>query len=199
MNKSEFLAALKQKLCGLPEEEIESSVEYYSEMIDDRIGEGMSEEEAVAAVGSVDEATSCILKEVPLAKLVRDRVMPKRKLSGWEIALIITGSPIWLTLLLAFLVVILAVYLVLWAFIVTMYALDLTLGICLPVGIMGLFEMIGRGYAASGMFVFGAGLFCSGLAILLTMLTVKLTKGLLLASRNAVLQAKKCLLGKENQ
>lgn len=199
MNRSEFLAALKQKLRGLPEEEIESSVEYYSEMIDDRIGEGMSEEEAVAAVGSVDEATSRILEEVPLAKLVRDRVMPKRKLSGWEIALLIIGSPLWLTLLIAFLSVVFALYCVLWALVVAMYAVDLALGVCLPTGVIGLFELIMRDYTASGLFVFGGGLLCGGLAILLTMLTVRLTKSLLTASKSAVLWAKKCLVGKENQ
>ncbi len=198
MNKSEFLAALKKKLYGLPEEEIESSAEYYSEMIDDRIGEGMSEEAAVAAVGSVDEATGRILEEIPLTKLVRDRVMPKRKLNGWETALIIIGAPLWITLLLCFFVVVWALYIVLWALIVVIYAVDLALGVCLPVGIIGLFELIFRGYAASGLLALGAGLLCGGLAILLTMLSGKLTKGLISVGKNTVLWIKKCLLGKES-
>ena len=48
MSKTEFLTELKKALEGLPEEDIEKSLEYYSEMIDDRIEDGLSEEEAVA-------------------------------------------------------------------------------------------------------------------------------------------------------
>lgn len=42
MNKQEFLGALRRGLLGLPEEDIENSVEFYSEMIDDRIDERRS-------------------------------------------------------------------------------------------------------------------------------------------------------------
>lgn len=42
MNKQDFLGALRRGLLGLPEEDIENSVEFYSEMIDDRIDEGRS-------------------------------------------------------------------------------------------------------------------------------------------------------------
>ena len=47
MNKVEFLEQLRRGLNGLPQEEIEERVTFYSEMIDDRIEEGFSEEEAV--------------------------------------------------------------------------------------------------------------------------------------------------------
>ena len=46
MNKQEFLYELKGKLWALSEEEKKSSLEYYTEMIDDRMEDGLSEEEA---------------------------------------------------------------------------------------------------------------------------------------------------------
>jgi uncharacterized membrane protein len=49
MNKSQFLKQLAAKLEGLRQHEIDSTIFYYSEMIDDRVEDGMSEEEAVAA------------------------------------------------------------------------------------------------------------------------------------------------------
>ena len=55
MLKQEFLAQLRDALCGLPQRDIDERLTFYSEMIDDRMEEGLSEEEAVAAVGSVDE------------------------------------------------------------------------------------------------------------------------------------------------
>ena len=43
MNKEQFLIELASALAGLPEEDIEKSLEFYSEMIDDRIENGMTE------------------------------------------------------------------------------------------------------------------------------------------------------------
>ena len=53
MNKTEFLDALRHALGKLPSYEVEQSIAFYAEMIDDRIEDGMSEQEAVAALGSV--------------------------------------------------------------------------------------------------------------------------------------------------
>ena len=47
MNKEEFLSELRTKLSGLPQEDIEERISFYSEMIDDRMEDGISEEEAV--------------------------------------------------------------------------------------------------------------------------------------------------------
>ena len=49
MGKQEFLAQLRKGLQGLPQEDIEERLTFYSEMIDDRMEEGLSEEEAVSA------------------------------------------------------------------------------------------------------------------------------------------------------
>ena len=47
MNKQEFLARLQKGLSGLPGEEIEEHLAFYSEMIDDRMEDGIPEETAV--------------------------------------------------------------------------------------------------------------------------------------------------------
>ena len=51
MTKYEFLEKLKSGLHGLPDKELKSSLEYYGEMIDERIEGGLSEEDAVAQLG----------------------------------------------------------------------------------------------------------------------------------------------------
>ena len=51
MNKTEFVNQLSAGLMGLSQEDIKRSVDFYTEMIDDRIEDGMPEEEAVAALG----------------------------------------------------------------------------------------------------------------------------------------------------
>ena len=55
MRKEEFLTALRAGLTGLSPEGVEKLVEFCSEMIDDRMEDGLTEEEAVAAAGSLDE------------------------------------------------------------------------------------------------------------------------------------------------
>ena len=61
MTKAEFLAELRAAISGLPEADIEKSLDFYSEMIDDRVEDGLSEEEAVAALGSVENIKTQIL------------------------------------------------------------------------------------------------------------------------------------------
>lgn len=51
MNKQAFLEALNEKTASLPEQDKARLLEYFAEMIDDRIEDGVSEEEAVAAMG----------------------------------------------------------------------------------------------------------------------------------------------------
>ena len=50
MTKQEFLRALWNKLSALPSEDVGRALDYFSEMIDDRMENGLTEEEAVAAV-----------------------------------------------------------------------------------------------------------------------------------------------------
>ena len=48
MNKDLFMNELMARLSGLPQADIEERLAFYSEMIDDRIEDGMTEEEAAA-------------------------------------------------------------------------------------------------------------------------------------------------------
>ena len=63
MTKNEFTVRLKKLLGGLPQEDIEKSIDFYSEMIDDGIEDGMSEEEAVAAIGDIEDIVINIKSE----------------------------------------------------------------------------------------------------------------------------------------
>ena len=118
MNKRQFISGLRKKLSRLPRKEAEERVAFYSEMIDDRMEEGLSEEEAVKAVGSVDN----IAKQIPGAEGADGT---KRDLSGWDIALLIIGSPIWAPLLIAALAIYFSLYAVLWSLVITMWAVEL--------------------------------------------------------------------------
>lgn len=109
MNKQEFADALRRALDGYPTDEVERSVAFYIEMIDDCMENGMTEADAVASVGSVEEVARKIREEMPLSALVKDRVQTsyqknKQKTGGSAVPWIILAvvlSPLWIPLLIA--------------------------------------------------------------------------------------------------
>lgn len=58
MNKVKFLNEIKVNLKDFKKEEIDRIIEYYEEMIDDKIEMGLSEEEAISSLGDVNEITT---------------------------------------------------------------------------------------------------------------------------------------------
>ncbi len=190
MNKNEFLTALRGRLNGLPEEDIIKSMDYYGEMLDDRIEDGMSEEEAVEALGSIEDIMSEILSAVSLPKLVKEKVKPKRALKAWEIVLLILGAPLWIPLVATVLITVLSIYLSIWSIIISLYAVDLSVAVsglvCIGVAVALLFN----GQLIPCGVVFGTGLVCMGLSILLFLGFNLVTKGILWVSKKALLGVK---------
>lgn len=73
MTKREFLEAIRKGISTLSTDDINKSIRYYSEMIDDRIEDGVSEEEAVAAMGNPDDVIAEILSETPSVPTVAEQ------------------------------------------------------------------------------------------------------------------------------
>ena len=80
MRKDEFLLMLQKRLEGLPKDEIEERLTFYSEMIDDRMEEGVNEEDAVSVVGDVDKIVAEIIALTPISKIAKERSKPQRRL-----------------------------------------------------------------------------------------------------------------------
>lgn len=197
MSKQEFLAALREGLSGLPQNDIEERLTFYSEMIDDRVEDGLTEEDAVSEMGTVDDVVSQIVAEIPLSRLVKERVRPKRTLRAWEIVLLTLGSPIWLSLLLAVLSVILAAYVMVWSAIVSLWAADVSLAAGSLEVVLSAAVFTVRGNALTAAAMLGAGIFCAGLSIFLFFGCREATKGTLLLTKKTALAMKSLLIGKE--
>ena len=112
MTKKEFLAKLKRKLLKLPRKELTERVGFYNEIIDDKIEDGFSEEDAVADVGDVEQIAEQILKENGLD------TSSVKQASGAQIALLIIGAPVWLPIMIA-------VYAIVWSLTITVWAIEL--------------------------------------------------------------------------
>ena len=191
MNKTEFIAALRQRLAYLPPEEVNGPVGFYAECIDERLEDGMTEAEAVAALGSVEEVARNIEADLPLSTLVKQRVKEKKERSGgtralW-IVLAIVGFPVWLPLLIAGLAVLFSVYVVIWAVIVSLWAVELALAAA-AVGAAGLGAVkLFRGEGPQGLMLLGGGLALAGLALFFFFVCKAASKGAVVLTKKIAL------------
>lgn len=199
MTRTKFILELSGKLSGLPKDDIEKSVEFYTEMINDRMDEGMSEEEAVAAIGSIDVIAEQILGEIPMVKLVAEKVKPKRKLRAWEIVLLALGSPIWISLAAATFAIIISVYVCLWAVEICIYAANITFfaGGVAGLGLTVVYFI--QSNVGAALFVLGAGILCVGIGLLMLGVCRKSTKSMIVLTNKICLGIKKMLVRKETK
>lgn len=197
MSKQEFLAQLRKALSGLPKDDIEERLTFYSEMIEDQMEEGLSEEEAVAAVGSVDEIVTQVITETSLTKNEKERMKSKRRLSTGEIVLLALGSPIWLSLGIAAFAVILSLYVSLWAVIISLWAVFVSFAACSIGGVLACVVFTVGGNGASGLAMLAAGIVCAGLAIFMFYGCKAVTDGTLILTKKMVIWTKNCSIKKE--
>lgn len=195
MRKKEFLESLERGLKGLPKSDIEEHVNFYSEMIDDRIEEGLNEEEAVNQIGTVNEVISQILAETPITKLVKERVKPKRALKAWEIVLLVLGSPLWFALIVVMLSLVFSAYVTVWALMVSFFAIELALGACSICGVVGLFVSGITGNWSIGVALSGFGIMCAGITILLALISKKIIQAILIITKKMTLGIKSLFIG----
>ncbi len=149
MNKRRFLIKLKRALWGCPPSEIKSRLAFYSEMIDDRVEEGRTEKEAILEIGKPEEIAKDIREE-----LSERPKKEKRPFGTVAKILIVLGSPIWLSLLVAAaaiafslaisaFAVVFSVFVCLFAALISLYAVVLSLGVsglaCIAGGVACLF------------------------------------------------------------
>lgn len=197
MNKQEFLTQLRKGLSGLPQNDIDERIVFYSEMIDDRIEEGLFEEEAVAQVGSVDEIVAQIIAETPFTKIAKERIKPKRQLKTWEIVLLALGSPIWFSLAIAAISVVFSLYVSLWSVVISFWAVFVSLAACSVGGLVAsaILAILGKGLA--GVAMFSAGLICGGLSIFTFFGCKAATKGVIILTEKIAVGIKNCFIKKE--
>ena len=197
MSKQEFLARLRKGLSGLPQDDIEERLTFYSEMIDDRMEEGVSEEDAVSAVGNVDELVAQAVADIPFAKIAKERIKPKRRLKAWETVLLALGSPIWLSLGVALFAIVFSLYVSLWAVIISLWAVFVSVAACSVGGVAAGIGFAVGGNALSGIAMVGAGIACAGLAVFAFFGCKAVTKGAVALTKSMAIWIKNCFIKKE--
>jgi uncharacterized membrane protein len=113
MSKQAFLQELSHRLSHLPETERDKAYAFYKEMLGDSMDDGLSEEEAVAKLGSMDDIVRSITAELPKQTPPKTGVTRGRQRLVARILLIL-ASPVWLPMLLTLVIVLWTVNLAAW-------------------------------------------------------------------------------------
>ena len=199
MTREEFNEKLRKKISGLPTDEIEGRVSFYNEIIDDRMEEGMSEEDAVESIGTVDSVADQIMAEIPLSKLIGQKVNRdngsaegKKKNTGRVITLIAL-FPVWIILF----ALILALYIVLWALVLSLYIVVLAFALVSLSGIPGTVYLLVQGRTPEALLVLGTAVFLAGLSIVLVIASIAATRGTVRLMKRIALGVKSIFVGKK--
>ncbi len=171
MRIEQFLKRLHKALAPLPAAERARTVQYYREMLEDRLEEGGTEEEAVAGMEPIETIAADILADAAA------RGVLKPKSSALNTTLIVLGSPLWLVFAAVAVVIVLALYVVAWSVIVALAAAVAALLLALPVGIWALAANLGA-FPDTALFQLGCGLLLSGVGVLLLLPVGQLICGL---------------------
>ena len=169
MTKKEFLRALADELEPMGVRERDGMIQYYREILADRMEDGLTEEEAVGEMEPVKTIASGILGG--------EKPLPRKKKTGrgWNISLLIIGSPVWLPILIAFAVTFLTIYMTGWILIGTVGVVAGAFVATVPITVCVLFVLVPH-YVASGIFILGVCLCLCAIGGLLVIPMVYLAK-----------------------
>lgn len=180
MTKREYLHQLRTLLGILPEEEADRIIDFYEETIDDHIEAGESEERAVAALESPSAVATRLIEEMPPIPRAVVKTHDRSRVLFW--ALLILGSPIWLSLAFAGILAAAALYVALWALVLGAWLCTLAMIAGLPLGIAAACIATGMQVPAYAFVQLGIGAAFSGVGLLCLHLSLSITRGIVKAT-----------------
>ena len=200
MNKQDFIKKLNDKLSDLPKKEVEDQINFYIEMIDDRIEDGMDEKEAIKDIGGVDEVYRQIVDAIPLRTIAKAKLRKKRRKARktWATILLIIGFPIWGSILISLLAVWAAVYVCLWVLAICVWLIFVSLIISSQIGFIASLVSLIAGNTTNAAYIFGASLMALGLTIVFFYLGKLSFKGMVKLTKLTIKGLKNMLIGRKD-
>ncbi len=174
MKKEEFLSQLKKEIETLSAKDVDDVINYYNELIQDRIENGENEEDVIVSLGAIDIIANNILEEkknTPKVETVKPEIVnekentktnEKKNWSASKIILVILASP----LLLVLLIIILSLLIALLGIIFGLFVASISLIFAGCVGFIGSFVHMAINFP-SGLIQLGLSLIIISLCVLL--------------------------------
>lgn len=192
MKKHDFLEELLRRLSSLPQAEREKAYAFYAEIIDDSMEDGMTEEEAVASLGSMDENVERIVADTPMATLVKSRVGRRPRTAG-VVLLLVLGFPVWFPVLISLASVLFTLFIVFWILALTLWIVLASCAAAVVGGFAGLMLVPEFGTRLMG---FGIAIASAGFAVLLYPACVQVTRLFARFTRRLWMNGKRALMKK---
>ncbi|MDU1314797.1 MAG: DUF1700 domain-containing protein [Clostridium septicum] len=171
MTKSTFIDTLRGLLESLNEDECNKFISYYEEIIEDYKESGLTEEEVIKKIGSPQSIAKNILSEEDSININ----IPSFNSKILNIILLILGFPLWGSLLLTVVLLILSAYIIIWC-------IPFTTGVSsIALLTAALFSIVGSPFMMAdvltvGIVQLGLGIASVGISILLGFITIYLSK-----------------------
>ena len=205
MNKQEFIDELRAKLSKIPNIDIEEHLRFYEEMINDRMEDGLSEEEAIGGIGSIDEICSQASQDAPKSHLNLNKARQKAELKRKRKIIILSSTAIiWGPILIALgatafaiavslLAVAISLFATLWALVASAWAIFGAFALSAPTSVLLALLNIFNGNILPGIAIIGGGMVVAGLAIFAFFGSLYATKGSTVLTKNIVDGIKKLI------
>ena len=173
MSEKEYLKKLKRRLSPLKKKDRDSLLDFYKEMIEDKMENGKTEYEAVSELEPVETVAERTLDEYGINRN-DPKVKLKTRLSPLAIVLIIVGSPLWIGLAAGAVGAAVGLLCGALAVVVSVVVACVCMTLCGPIvfvsGIVRLFTDVG-----SGLIAMGSGLVATAIGVIGAIGIYKLT------------------------
>lgn len=178
MTKTTFIDTLRGLLQSLNEDECNKFISYYEEIIEDYKENGLTEEEVIKKIGTPQSIADNILSEQDSINIK----VPSFSSKILNIILLILGFPLWGSLLLALVLLILSAYIIIWCIPFTTGASSIAFFVAALISIIGSPFMMAD-VLTVGIVQLGLGVSSVGLSILLGCITIYLSKKLVVITK----------------
>jgi len=197
MTKQEFLQGLETRLQQENIANVDSVLDFYDEMISDRMEEGMSEEDAVAKNEDIESIVNSMNLEKSMPNLIKDTIAKKHdnakknnKSASWTVLLVI-GAPIWIPLALAYMAVVFSFILCIFSLLLAYFAIALSFSVSSILYFIGAFTVfIGNVTFAGCVFMIGTSLLLGGISVFMWIGAKSVTREILDFTKTILRKAK---------
>ena len=178
MTKTTFIDTLRELLQSLNEDECNKFISYYEEIIEDYKESGLTEEEVIKKIGTPQSIADNILSEQDSINIK----VPSLSSKILNVILLILGFPLWGSLLLALVLLILSAYIIIWCIPFTTGVSSIAFFVSALISIIGSPFMMAD-VLTVGLVQLGLGVSSVGLSILLGCITIYLSKKLVVITK----------------
>lgn len=183
MTKSAFVDTLRELLKSLNKSECDKFISYYEEIIEDYKESGLTEQEIMKKIGSPEAIADNILSEQGTTNIK----IPSFNSKILNIILLILGFPLWGSLLLAAVLLILSGYIIIWCLPFVTGVSAISFFVAALLSIVGspfvMVHVLSLGFAQLGL-----GISLIGISALLGLITIYLSKKFIVVTKKLSLK-----------